>query len=183
MIIINALCCGFEQTVSLLLHCFLSDACFLQNLSSASRPRSQPPIYAIRLPGSSSAAAVSSSAASVRTSGAVFLVTKPSANGVSPAAISSSSVYVSSSRSSTVPTTLQSPQTPILASAKMVLMVEVTNVWFGAARCKPCQPIVISEQGIKLVFRDGDNSRCLLRLLYFFHSMHYLYCNFFYFQC
>jgi len=38
-------------------------------------------------------------------------------------------------------------------------MINVTNVWFGAARCKPCQPVVISEQGIKFVFKDGDKSR------------------------
>jgi len=97
----------------------------------------------------------------VRTGGNVYIVSKPSANGVSPAAVSGSSIYAGSSRSSTIPAALQSSPSPILASAKMVLMMEVTNVWFGAARCKPCQPVVISEQGIKLVFKDGDNSRCI----------------------
>lgn len=145
-------------------HCFYTAhflTFFLQNLSTTVRPRSQAPIYAIRLPGSqsSSAASASTSNTSVRTSGSVYIVPKQSANGVSPTAISGSGAFAGSSRSSTIPSALQSSPAPILASAKMVLMVEVTNVWFGAARCKPCQPVVISEQGIKLVFKDGDNSR------------------------
>ena len=95
----------------------------------------------------------------VRTSSSLFIVPKASANGVSPTAIAGSGVHAGSSHSSAIPAALQSSPAPILASAKMVLMVEVTNVWFGAARCKPCQPVVISEQGIKLIFKDGDNSR------------------------
>jgi len=131
----------------------------LQTLSSAVRPHSQPPIYAIRLPGSSrlsSASSISSSSTSIRTSGSVYVVTKPSSNGLSSSATSRLSMHVGSLHTSTVPA-VSSP-VPILATAKVVLMVEVTNVWFGAARCKPCQPIVISEQGIKLVFKDGIRS-------------------------
>jgi len=133
-------------------------------MSTTARPRSQMPIYAIRLPGSHSsvAASVSTSNTNMRTSGGVYIVPKASANGVSPtAAVSGSSTFAGSSRLSTIPVSLPSSPAPILASAKMVLIVEVTNVWFGAARCKPCQPVVISEQGIKLVFKDGDNSRCI----------------------
>lgn len=141
----------------------LFDCCTLQ--LKTVQPPSQPPIYAIRLPGSShlsSASCVTSSSTSLRTSGSVYVVTKPSANGPSPASlISRSSIHVGSSHTSTIPVSLQSSPLPILATAKVVLMVEVTNVWFGAARCKPCQPIVISEQGIKLVFKDGDKSRSI----------------------
>jgi len=95
----------------------------------------------------------------LRTSGgSLCVVPKPSANGVSPAASVSSA-----SHGFTIPAGLQPSSAPIVAaSAKMVLMVEVTNVWFGAARCKPCRPIVISEQGIKLVFKDGDGSKSIL---------------------
>ena len=128
----------------------------MQNLSAAVRPRSQPPIYAIRLPGSQSSSATSAST-DVRTSGSVYIVSKPSANGVSQSSISQSGIYAASS--SAIPPTLQSSPAPILASAKMVLIFEVTNVWFGAARCKLCQPVVVSEQGIKFVFKDGDNSK------------------------
>jgi len=141
---------------------------FVQNLSTAVRPSSQQPIYAIRLPGtqSSSASSASTLNTDVRTSGSVYIVPKPSANGVSPAAISGSGNYAGSLHSSTIPAALQSSPAPILASAKMVLIVEVTNVWFGAARCKPCQPIVMSEQGIKLVFKDGDNSKFIQYLFF-----------------
>lgn len=130
-------------------------------MSTTARPRSQMPIYAIRLPGSQSslAASVSTSNANVRTSGGVYIVPKASANGVSPTTTSGSGTSAGPSRIATIPVSLPSSPAPILASAKMVLIVEVTNVWFGAARCKPCQPVVISEQGIKLVFKDGDNSR------------------------
>ena len=83
---------------------------------------------------------------------------KPSSNGVSATAVSGSDMFSGLSSSSTNRVALQS-SAQIFASAKMVLMVDVTNVWFGAARCKPCQPVVISEQGIKLVFKDGDNSK------------------------
>jgi len=165
---------------------FSNGYCFSQNLSAAVRPRSQPPIYAIRLPGSrlSSATSVSSSSANVRSSGSVYVVTKQSANGLSPPAVSRSSMYVGSSGTSTIPAPLPSSPAPILATAKVVLMVEVTNVWFGAARCKPCQPIVISEQGIKLVFKDGDNSRWICCV--FFSCCYFLYITYltviFYFQ-
>lgn len=131
-------------------------------MSSAVRsPRSQLPIYAIRMPSShlSSASSVSSPSANVRTSGGLYVITKPSANGLSPTAISRSSMHVGSSRTSTIPAPLQTSLAPIFATAKVVLMINVTNVWFGAARCKPCQPVVISEQGIKFVFKDGDKSR------------------------
>jgi len=153
---------------------FSSAYCFfcVQNLSTAVRPRSQPPIYAIRLPGSclSSASSVSSSSTNIRSSGSVYVVTKPSTNGLSPVSVSRSSMYGGSSHTSTIPAPLQSSPAPILATAKVVLMVEVTNVWFGAARCKPCQPVVISEQGIKLVFKDTDNSRWIQ---YVFLSYYY----------
>jgi len=134
---------------------------FVQNWSAAVRPRSQQPIYAIRLPGSqsSSAASASTSNTDTRTSSSVYIVPKPSANGVSPSAIPRSGINAGSSHVSAIPAALQSSPAPILASAKMVLIFEVTNVWFGAARCKLCQPVVISEQGIKFVFKDGDSSR------------------------
>lgn len=136
----------------------------MQNLSTAVRPRVQQPIYAIRLPGSQSVSTSSASTLNtdVRTSSSgLYFVTKPSANGVYTAAsISQSAVHAGSPHGVTIPAGLQPSSTPILAaSAKMVLMVEVTNVWFGAARCKPCRPVVISEQGIKLVFKDSDNSK------------------------
>jgi len=132
--------------------------CVQQNVLPAVRPRSQPPIYAIRLPRSHSSSSTSVTAvnSNVRSSGSVYIVPRPTANGVPPAAVAGSSV--GSSRGSTIPAATQSAPVPIFASAKMVLIVEVTNVWFGAARCKPCRPVVISEQGIKLVFKDGDSS-------------------------
>ena len=86
--------------------------------------------------------------------GGMYIMSKAPMNGVSSGGTVDTSrvVYVRAPGPATVQ--LATACAPL---AKLALVLEVTNIWFGAARCKPSQPVFISENGIKISFHETDS--------------------------
>jgi len=137
------------------------------------RPRLPSSTYTIRVIGSSSAVTSSTVSVGQQSTGVILRpstsvsISRPGVpvsniltlSASTRPSVSASNVLVCNSESGVIRAKVQ-PSTlgPILASAKLVLLLEVSNIWFGATRCKPCRPVVISEQGIKLILNDNEMS-------------------------